>query len=1220
MRNDTVNRGRVRQTVIFVPGQFKDDFAYSPLPIVNTFSGIIDFLPRPPIGLVALLLALPLLAQVHWEFADINGFERYGQVDIAAGPRPPEFPDFTVDNAALRFAGKGARLMLPDRDNHLDFAKGEAITIEAWVNLAGGTAHPMYIVGKGRTNDPKFAADNQNWSLRLVSENELATLSFLFASPGGGTANWHRWTSTTGFPTFNGWHHVAVAYRFGVPATMRGWIDGKPTDGRWDLGGATEEAPVVDDDAIWIGSSLGGSAGNSFVGTIDSIRIHRDLLDDAIMGTRFKRVGPRRKPGPAMPEIALSGDQVAAVLMEDNTEICRFSTDGFLLPRIPARFDSWGIRSAWKAPVRLRLAADIQLPAGNHRFLIRARSTSRLWIDGELVVQTQAAKVGARDGEEPLRDLDPPPLPGHRVQAYRHQQVFGEVPLNGSRHRVVFELLVGGKDQRTEIGEICVAWLDGDIYRILGNDLPLTDAAIEPALAEIASQLDNFDTVTRRQAAKNKNGYWAMRHAAARDWAAANPAPAVPGAGNPIDAFIAAKIASALAESAKAGPKAADFHDQVLPILREECFRCHGDKDKGDLKLDSREAALKALVPGKPEESELIYRLRTDDEDERMPPKGDGLSAAAVSTLEAWIADGAPWPAAPVSEQQVAFAPVISDAAFLRRVYLDTVGVPPSPDEARAFLAQPDRDALIDRLLTDPRRADNWMGFWQDLTAENPTLINASLNSTGPFRWFILDALRDHKPIDRLVTELLMMRGDKAYGGSAGFAMAAENDSPFAAKGHIVASGFLGIELQCARCHDSPYHSTKQQDLYALAAMLDRKSVQVPMTSRVPAGFFAKNKGRESLIVVTLEPGAVIKPIWPFEEATGVADDAAISALMQNPNDSRERLATLITAPGNRRFARVMVNRVWKRFIGAGFVEPLHDWEGKAPSHPKLLDWLAHDFVAHGYDLRRLERWLLTSQLYQRQAQGGFRDFFNAPEPRRLTAEQIVDSLHACTGNAMDVEPLTFVHDGRRSMDKRLTLGRPTRAWMFASLNNERDRPSLALPRAQAVVDVLEAFGWTGSRQKPIAQREIEPNVLQPGILANGVLGHNLTRVSHGSELAELAIAAESATELVDTLFLRILTRTPQPEERAAFARALEEGFDARVISDTLTPKAEQPRLRLVHWFNHLRPDANSIQLEHERRLRAGPMPDPRLAPAWREAYEDVIWSLINHREFVWMP
>ena len=155
----------------------------------------------------------------------------------------------------------------------------------------------------------------------------------------------------------------------------------------------------------------------------------------------------------------------------------------------------------------------------------------------------------------------------------------------------------------------------------------------------------------------------------------------------------------------------------------------------------------------------------------------------------------------------------------------------------------------------------------------------------------------------------------------------------------------------------------------------------------------------------------------------------------------------------------------------------------------------------------------------------------------------------------------------------------------------------------------------------PISARETDPNVLQPGVLANSILSMSLTRVSHQSVLAELAIAAESPESLVDTLFLRMLSRFPKPEERRVFGATLSEGFDARLVPTDKIAQIEQlPPLPQVTWFNHARPKANEIQLEIERRVLAGPPPDPRLSPAWRSALEDALWSLINHREFVWMP
>src|SRR5204863_6517340 len=113
-----------------------------------------------------------------------------------------------------------------------------------------------------------------------------------------------------------------------------------------------------------------------------------------------------------------------------------------------------------------------------------------------------------------------------------------------------------------------------------------------------------------------------------------------------------------------------------------------------------------------------------------------------------------------------------------RRVTLDTVGVVPSLEEIAAFEAKPDRAAVIDKLLADPRWADHWMGYWQDVLAENPNILNPTLNNTGPFRWWIYESLLDNKPMDRFATELILMEGSLRFGGAAGFSMASQNDVP----------------------------------------------------------------------------------------------------------------------------------------------------------------------------------------------------------------------------------------------------------------------------------------------------------------------------------------------------------------------------------------------------------------------------------------------------------
>ncbi len=149
-------------------------------------------------------------------------------------------------------------------------------------------------------------------------------------------------------------------------------------------------------------------------------------------------------------------------------------------------------------------------------------------------------------------------------------------------------------------------------------------------------------------------------------------------------------------------------------------------------------------APGNPDESELIARVRSTEADERMPPGGSPLSNEQIKTLEEWVKSGAVWLAPPIEPAEVAPPPLVDDASFLRRVTLDTIGLPPTEGEVRAFLADTALDSAPARCGPAPGRrsrwADHWISYWQDALAENPTLINSSLNTTGLFRWFLLDA------------------------------------------------------------------------------------------------------------------------------------------------------------------------------------------------------------------------------------------------------------------------------------------------------------------------------------------------------------------------------------------------------------------------------------------------------------------------------------------------
>ena len=543
---------------------------------------------------------------------------------------------------------------------------------------------------------------------------------------------------------------------------------------------------------------------------------------------------------------------------------------------------------------------------------------------------------------------------------------------------------------------------------------------------------------------------------------------------------------------------------------------------------------------------------------------------------------------------------ISNDAAFLRRVTLDTIGLIPTAEEVSAFLANksPDkRERAIDRLLADPRWADHWTSYWQDVLAENPNILKGTLNNTGPFRWWIHESLRDNKPMDRFVTDLVMMEGSANYGGPAGFGIATQNDLPTAAKAQVLASAFLANEMKCARCHDAVHHSFEQRELFQIAAMLGRAPMKVPDSS------LTKGLKAGGLVAVTLKAGETIAPHFPF-----MAEKEPLPGVLRRNGDSRELLAAILTDPRNDRFAKVIVNRIWKQLVGTGIVEPVDDWETAQPSDKELLQWLAREFITHGYDAKHVTRLILNSHAYQ-----------TANSPRRLTAEQFLDSLMLAVGADYNSEPLTFDPEGRQDASAHTNLGSPKRAWEFASLSNERDRPALAKPRAQVYTDFLIAYGWRESRPDPRSTRDHDANVAQSALLANGTLSKQLTTAHDGSAFTTLALKDQPAEALVRDLFLRILSREPTPDELSKLTAALSPGYETRRTGGE--PLPPRPRsTKAVSWANHLNPEATRIVLEDERDVKAGPTPTQLLTSDWRERFEDALWALLLTPEFAVVP
>lgn len=1078
------------------------------------------------------------------------------------GPRPERYPLFETNNNALRITRGGSfvRVKDPGKNGPLDFDKGDSITLEAWVNpVSLGSGKFMYVVGKGRTGRKGVSRDNQNYALRLAGTGGQAQITFLFRNHRnrpGNSNDYHRWTSKTGFP-LGGWHHVAVTYTFGKADSLKGYIDGKPVAGVWDMGGKTDAAPVVDDDELWIGSSLGGQAGSTFRGGIDEVAIYRSTLSPERIRARFKA----KLPKPYVTKGPLPKDGVLVEIMERlplkswsfiaPKPTLRYVEPAFGFHELPQKYDENGLRSNWSNPFLVRMTGLVELPKGELRLHVRSRSAARVFIDGKRVLSNSFHNVGG-GGHTPIKDRRKIKEDHIRMLQPGDTENIAVFKSAGKVYRVTFEIIVGGKNKRPEAGETSLAYRvngsqepfrvfvpqrsgirkSSDVARassevlrlqLLARELTLTPESWLNHLEARREALIELNAKLRREKSKAVTEKWQRRHEIARNWLKKHP-----------------------------GPKAPDVPKNVL----------------------------------------------------------------ANNAIDRFIASHAP---------RDADSELVNNWQFLRRVTLDVIGTVPTPKQIEAFFndnSENRRANYIAKLLKHPGWADHWTGYWQDVLAENPNILKPSLNNTGPFRWWIYESLYDNKPMDRFVTELILMQGNKYAGGPAGFEMAAQNDVPMAAKAHVIGQAFLGVQMKCARCHDAPFHELKQRDLFSLAAMLRRSPQPVPKSSSIP---LSKEAIDDLIVKVTLAPGSRVPPKWPFEK---IADPKLPAGLLKDARDHRQRLAALITSPTNKRFAKVLVNRVWARLMGRGLVESVDDWEHAEPSHPQLLEWLSREFISSGYDLKHVASLILNSRTYQQRPRRGQATFDNqsksaaiAPVRRRMTAEQVVDSMFVAAGKRFNAGRLNMDLAGARPYKQFLDLGQPRRAWQFTSLSNERDRPSLAMPYSQDFVSTLKTFGWRASRQDPRTERDDDPAVLQPAVLANGILTRRVTRLSDDGALTELAVKEQPLEQFIHGVYLRLLTRPPTEQESQLFVSLLSEGYESRVID--VDPKKVVRRFKRpagVTWSNHLRPEANKLKLEMEKLVEQGDPPSVRLKNDWRLRAEDMVWALLNSPEFVFVP
>ncbi|MES2658795.1 MAG: DUF1549 domain-containing protein [Verrucomicrobiota bacterium] len=470
-----------------------------------------------------------------------------------------------------------------------------------------------------------------------------------------------------------------------------------------------------------------------------------------------------------------------------------------------------------------------------------------------------------------------------------------------------------------------------------------------------------------------------------------------------------------------------DFVHEIAPILEKHCSKCHTEgKKKAGLSMNNEESFRAGSEDGPiidtahPEKSLMLELITSDDEDERMPPKGPGLDEKQVELIRAWITAGAKWepgfafikpayepplrprkptlPAAldgrtnPIdriidhylAEKKRTRPEPLDDSAFLRRVHLDLTGLLPDADTVKSFLADgtPDkRTRLVDALLADKTAyAEHWLTFWNDLLRNDYAGTGYIDGGRKQISSWLYQALWDNMPYDEFVRTLVAPSSE-----SEGFANGIQwRGSVSAAQitpmqyAQSVGQTFLGINLKCASCHDSFIDRWKLSDAYGLAAIYSDAPLEMSRCD--------KPLGKTAVAA------------WLFPELGTV--DASL------PKAQRlKQLAALITSPENGRTPRAITNRLWQRLMGRGIVHPV-DAMQTAPWSEDLLDYLAVHLAENKQDLKQTLRLICLSQAYQSKAES-FEEapqeanyVYQGPRPKRLTAEEFTDAIWLICGTA----------------------------------------------------------------------------------------------------------------------------------------------------------------------------------------------------------------------------
>ncbi|MCG8653424.1 MAG: DUF1549 and DUF1553 domain-containing protein, partial [Pirellulales bacterium] len=460
-------------------------------------------------------------------------------------------------------------------------------------------------------------------------------------------------------------------------------------------------------------------------------------------------------------------------------------------------------------------------------------------------------------------------------------------------------------------------------------------------------------------------------------------------------------------------------------------------------------------------------------------------------------------------------SPAVTDGTFLRRVHLDLIGRLPSAEEARSFLASDDprkRELLVDALLERPEYADHWANYWADLLRPNPYRvgIKAVLNYDN----WIRQQFRDNVSYDNFVRKLITAKGSTWHNGAATLYRDRRSPDEIAT---LVSQLFLGVRLECAKCHHHPFERFSQQDFFQFAAYfskVNRKGTGLsPPISGGEEVIFTSSKGEVKHPLT----GQTMTPTPLFGQAPADPDQS----------DPREALMNWMGSPDNDYFAQVQVNRVWAALMGRGLVEPVDDLRRtNPPTNPELLDALAKEFQQSGYDGKHLLKTIVLSRVYSHSSlpspsNVSDRVNYSRHYRHRIRAEVLLDAIADVTGT-----PATFQGMPPHS--------RANQVWTH---------------RVDSMF--LDTFGRPNENQDPPCERTPDATVTQALHLMNSVQLDRRIRSDSG-KAAQWASGDHNPESLIEEIYLTLYSRFPSQDERTYGAKLIRSAQDRRLVLEDL--------------------------------------------------------------------